>query len=252
MSTLGRKWSRERKDADDSQVGGQKLYISRITEGSIEVDLVALGHQGWLLGSAALASISQDPSAALGKVNDAVDFVRNLKGMVDYFLKRGERPKKLTSRDCDEIHNIVSPISPQSTGGLQILVTGNSTFNLSINTLEANTIQNRAAQEKILIREPTETTFKSVPFYWHQAESGPARTTGSSPDKGVIEASGSVRPLKILFNEDGKGLKERMVGGEENPFSYYWIVDAEAIVVEGRFIACKIIDVVDKIHKNLG
>src|SRR5690606_6906903 len=139
-------------------------YIAEIREGSIIVDLVAMG-------AAATAPMLMQ---GLETANSLWDFGRNVGSLIDYFRGRGPRPEGLTVTDCDDVKAIVGPAAHTEGGGLSI-----SASTIHIGTLiqldrhEALAVENRAANERASLAATDEQTWREVLFVWHQVRDAP-------------------------------------------------------------------------------
>lgn len=72
-----------------------------------------------------------------------------------------------------------------------------------------------------------------VMLFLEQANRGPGKEKGRTGDRGMVpDISESVVP--VYFRKRIQGLKERMLQGEENPFSMVFVVDVHAIKVGGE------------------
>jgi hypothetical protein len=216
LARLGQRYARLARidDADKTQ-----LYIKRITEGSLIVDLSPLV----VLGAAVVAS----PEA----FNTSIEFVKNLKMFVDYFLGKGPRPPEVTTKDCDEIRDIIQPVAVQSDGLFNIQATegGSVAVTINLNPTEANAVQNRATREREIIREPTEERFTNETFYWQTADRDKASSEGQTPDRGIIESLDN-RPRRVFVPDPQ--VKAKLVTGAI--FENIYIVDGEVIVAKDR------------------
>jgi hypothetical protein len=72
-----------------------------------------------------------------------------------------------------------------------------------------------------------------VMLFLEQANRGPGKEKGRTGDRGMVpDISENVVP--VYFRKSIQGLKERMLQGEENPFSMVFVVDVHAIRVGGE------------------
>ncbi|TCM80490.1 hypothetical protein [Rhodovulum steppense] len=66
-----------------------------------------------------------------------------------------------------------------------------------------------------------------VMLFLEQANRGPGKERGRTGDRGIVpDISENVLP--VYFRKSIQGLKERMLQGEENPFSLVFVVDVHA------------------------
>jgi hypothetical protein len=228
LSRLSQRYVRLSKSdkAEEAQ-----LYIKKVVSGSLHVDLtplVAVANSGMLVPDA---------------VNSAVTFVRNMKSLVDYFLGRGQRPDEITTRDCDEIKEIVQPIAVQSKGMFNVQASDSAkvAITINLNQVEANAVQNRAVREREILKEPHSEDFKDALFYWQTADRDKAAAAGQqTPDRGVIEKIDS-RPRRIFVPDPA--VKSKLVAGAI--FETGYLVDGQVIVAKDKVQGYRITAVQD-------
>jgi hypothetical protein len=75
---------------------------------------------------------------------------------------------------------------------------------------------------------------------WARLDRAPAKTEGSSPDKGIIEEI-DPKPKTILFTDELSYLKHQMISDEENPMQKVYFVDVEVSRVGGKVTAYRIV-----------
>lgn len=218
----------------DLEEDSVKLYVRRISEGSIVVDLtnMAIEHGGAIataVGGAAVAT-------AFTQANAIVTFSKNLRDGLNYLVGRGAKPSDMPASELKDLAKIVEPVAKDGKGNMHITASDGATVQVSVsfNSLEANTIQNRAEREMADRREPVQTAYRRVLMYWHQA----SKTPGSRSDKAVIEKI-SDKPLKVIF-EDDTDIKAKMLSGKDNPFNIGFLVDVELITKQGRPVAYEV------------
>jgi hypothetical protein len=212
-----------------------KLYVRRISEGSIVVDLtnVLVAH-GSEIASAAGGGAAT--ATAFAQANAVVTFSKNLRDGLNYLVGRGAKPSDMPASELKDLAKIVEPVAKDGKGNMHITASDGATVQVSVsfNSLEANTIQNRAEREMADRREPVQTAYRRVLMYWHQA----SKTPGSRSDKAVIEKI-SDKPLKVIF-EDDTDIKAKMLSGKDNPFNIGFLVDVELITKQGRPVAYEV------------
>ena len=72
-----------------------------------------------------------------------------------------------------------------------------------------------------------------VMLFLEQANRGPGKEKGRTGDRGAVpDISDAVVP--VYFRQSVQGLKERMLQGEENPFTMVFVVDVHATKVSGE------------------
>ena len=75
---------------------------------------------------------------------------------------------------------------------------------------------------------------------WKRIDRDALKTSGTSPDKGVIEEL-DPKPKPVLFTDDMAALKREMVKEEENPLQMVYFVDVQVSTVEGRRVAYRVL-----------
>lgn len=209
-----------------------KLYISKIESGSIITHLVDLF-------PVAIPFIENS--------NAIVEFTKHLKGTFDYFLGRSDKKPDLDKTGLQEINKIIQPVAKDRSSQYNIStmnVTGDVYLNVSVNTTEANAIQNVIRDEIKLLEAPQPMTpFERVVFYWYQAKKDFDSKTGFS---GVIESI-SQKPLKVFFAEDNLAM-EMLGQDDKNPFVMAYVVDVSVENVKGQPFAYKILKVHEVFH----
>jgi hypothetical protein len=152
-----------------------RLLISNVSPGSIDINFIPNM-------VAAVAPIVSD-------LKVVSDFGSHLKWLLGNFLPEEEKDKSaVTVRDCDDVVNIIKPIAEH--GGSQAFNVYNGTvFQTTINVTapEAREIGEEAYRHKATLLYPQAERRQRVSMVWTRLDRSPAKTEGSSPDKGVIE-----------------------------------------------------------------
>lgn len=215
--------------------GQVKLFIKEIRSGSIEIDLLDM------IPYAAPALV------ALGdNFNTVVDFARNLRACLDWFLrKEGDRPQATQERQrMKNMYSILEPVAKDR--GSQMVVApviNGKVGNLTINvlSLDSNAAQNEITRETELLREPVKGFHEKVLLRWYQTRNDTSTATG---DKAIIEALAE-RPVKTVFL--GESGKARMLNMEENFFRRAFLVDVQVDTICGKPALYKITAVHDTV-----
>lgn len=235
LQAVARRFSRHVAQSDfELDEDSVKLYVRRISEGSIIVDLTnyAIAHSGESLGY--LGAVAGGVTVA--QTNAIVTFGKNIRDGLNYLVGRGAKPADMPASELKDLAKIVEPVAKDGRGSVSISATDGATVQVSVsyNSVEANAIQNRAEREIEARREPIQKTFRRVLMYWHQA----SKKSGSLSDKVVIESI-SDKPLKVIFAEDAE-IKDKMISGKENPFNIGFLVDVDLITKQGRAVAYQV------------
>jgi hypothetical protein len=207
-----------------------RLYVSRIRGGSILTDLMALA-------PLALPFIEN--------TNSIVTFAGHLKTAFDGLLGKAKTPTHLPKRTLENITTFVEPIARDNASQLnvQTVIEGGVHYNITVNSLQANAIQNAVRRELAGSKEIASGRHEKVLMYLHQARNDPKSTVG---DRAIIETLTDV-PVKIVFASEQ--LKAEVIHGSENPFRKAFVVDVEVGTVNGRPALYKIVAVHDTVDR---
>lgn len=235
LQAVARRFSRYVAQNDfDLNEESIKLYVRRISEGSIVVDLTnyAVAHSGEAMGY--LGAIAG--GATIAQTNAIVTFGKNIRDGLNYLVGRGPKPTYMPASELKDLAKIVEPVAKDGRGSINISATDGATVQVSVSfdSVEANAIQNRAEREIEARREPMQKSFRRVLMYWHQA----SKKSASLSDKVVIESI-SDKPLKVIFSEDDE-IKNKMISGKDNPFNIGFLVDVDLITKQGRSVAYQV------------
>lgn len=209
------------------------LYVKEIRTGSIITELVPY--------AAGLLPFLSDTNTVIG-------FVKHLKAAVDK-LRTPKEPGTKTDLSRTTLTNIASIVDPiAKDNGSQINISG-ETINiapvyLTVNSTDANIVQNQAARELALLRAPLVGLHENVVMYWYQARNDPTSKAG---DKAIIESISS-RPVKVVFATEK--IKAEMLRLDENIFRHAFIVDVHVETVENRPMLYKVMQVHEEIERD--
>lgn len=204
------------------------LYLEKVEEGSIICDLVVQ------LGAGVIPMIEG--------VNTLVEFFGHLKGIWEHFLGRGELPSNVSTKSLQRASAVVTPAAEDPRGHFNIYVMEVNNGNIYNNcqfgsdNQESNALQNSVNREVNIRKEQEveERVYEGVLLQLSQLNKD------KSADYGTIEKI-SPKPMKLLFNEDDKGLLTMET--EENPFQWLYWVDVRTRVVGGKVKAYEILKV---------
>jgi len=162
-------------DRNELAINGDdvRLYVKEIRSGSTVVELVAL---------------AKTVPMVIEQARSIIDFARFLSETIRYF--RGEvaaPPAETTTKDAQDLKQLVSPVVADPKASLEILAKDNSTVNVTVNisSNDANAVQNRAANFVAHRAAPVTGVHRQMLFYWYQARDQRAAKAG---DMGIIEA----------------------------------------------------------------
>ena len=206
------------------------LYLEKVEEGSIICDLVV--------------QIGKDVIPMIEGLNTLVEFFQHLKTIWNHFLGRGELPPNVSTKSLQRASAVVTPAAedPKSSLVASVMEVTNGSINvyencnITINNQESNALQNSVNREV--------TTRKEQEVEEHVYERELLQLSQLNKDKsadyGTIEKL-SPKPMKLLFNEDDKGLLTMET--DENPFQWLYWVDVRTLVVGGKVKAYEILRV---------
>lgn len=201
-----------------------KLYIEKITEGSIITELVP-----YAVFALPLAS----------NINTVVEFSKNLKLLLDSLLHNTKTEgyyASVTQGDLTDVQQILAPIAQDGSSQLIIApqIAENATLIINLNSIEAGSIRDSASRKIYELKEPVEGFHSKVLLYFYQARDD---YNSKSGDLGVIESI-SGKPVKTIFDTDE--LKQRFLGTTENIFKQAFIVDIQALTIQGKIKTYKV------------
>lgn len=215
---------------DVADVEDVRLYIKEIRAGSIIADIVAL---------------TQNVLPYVGYATSVINFSIYLTKAYDFLIGRAaSKPTELQKVNYENLSSFVEPVAKDNASQLNCHVTinGNVTQQITINSLEANAVQNRAKREISLMKESIIGIKEKELLYWYQARNDPKSKAG---DKAVIESI-QASPVKVIFNNDE--VKSQMIYGE-NPFTSAYVVDVEVGTIKGKPTIYKILNVHERIER---
>lgn len=216
LTALGHQYSRYLA-AQDYRFTKQesKLYVKQIRSGSIIAEL------------AGYAATHHKEVAEFAKSGaSVVGFAKQLVGAIKSLKDGGKTATQLPQKDLRDLAKIVDVTASDPKGSLHIEAREHGTVNINVtlNSVEANAVQNQATRLIEAQKLPTETTFPRVLLYWHTASLGNSNT-------GVIEKV-TDKPLPVTIDNDE--WKKQMLAGKTNPLLIGFIVDVEVLYVRGE------------------
>lgn len=215
------------------EIANSKLYILKVQEGSIICDLVEYFSAGLL------------PFAE--GANTICDFYTHIKGTFDYLSqKSNKRPDNLSRQTLSNFKKIVQPITADRGAKIEFsVIEGNVTYNncnFLASSHDANAAQNIANAEAEKLKEVSteNSVFERVVLRITQLNSEKKQA-----DRGIIESI-SKQPRKIIFRDNDK---EVFTSSDDNPFRYFYLVDAQKLISQNRVIAYDILKVHDRFEE---
>ena len=225
LSALGNQFRRyvireELKDESEA-----KLYVKEVRRGSTIIELFSY-----------IQNHHDDIKMAIETSKSVIGFGSYLDKTYKE-LKDGKKPSAdLTAKDIKDLSQVLEPLAKDPKGSTLIHADRGATVNLTLtlNSADANSIQNRATKLIETMRETEKLDYQKRAFYWDTASKGEPRRT----DRGIIESIED-RPVPVIFDENSD-IKEQMIAGKAHPFSTTYIVDVELIMLRNKIKAYKI------------
>lgn len=230
MAAIANEYKRFMLDQPVNSPDGEiRLYIKEIRSGSIVTELAAMA-PGLLPFTEHAESI--------------VKYAKHLKTAIEWFSgKSKDKPDKIDKAGLQNLSSIVEPIAKDNASQLNIgVINGPVTYNININSTEANAVQNKVKREQESLKEPISGIHEKVVLYWAQAKNQKDCKTG---DKAKIESiyKGSV---KVIFINDG--LKVKMLYGQPYPFKMAFLVDVAVETVNDKPVLYKVLEIHESIE----
>ena len=168
--------------------GYQELKISKVREGSYEIEFLAVAYAGLF--------------TAIENVNNVFEFIAHIKRIISLILRQGNTDVEIPKETALNVIKMINPIININNSTINFNSPGEST---SITNTEALTIN----AERICKRSQNQTKnlYHKVLFYWHQAcfdEKKP-----NVGNKGIIESISSAA-IGVIFQDDESKTKEEM------------------------------------------
>lgn len=210
------------------------LFVEHVHQKCIEISLVAE------VLPIALA-VAQDAQIISG-------FFREFQYWWEYFKGERDAPRRPTAADCNAMAKIVQPAMQQEGNSLNVAVNenhGTIIQQIFTDSAGAREIFGGAIDAKAKIQTPTNNQADNVVLRWSQASSQPGQAKVRTPDRGIIEQI-DLLPYPIIFRSEDQHLKQKMIFGEENPFSFNFLVDVEVVRIENRIAAYRVTDFHDR------
>jgi len=203
---------------------GTKLFVKEIRAGSIITELVPIA-AGML--------------PLLSEANTVLGFAKHLKLAMDWLRNPDKETKPVISRNTlTNISSIVDPVAKDSASQLNIHteIHNHAPVYVTVNSQEANAVQNNARTELDLLRSPIVGRHNKVVMYWWQTRND----TSQTGDRAIIESI-STRPVKVVF--ESEKAKMDMLTIDDNIFKHAFIVDVDVETVENRAALYKVVRV---------
>jgi hypothetical protein len=210
---------------------GYRLFIKEVRAGSIIAELVSYAVQSSMIMPAAplVAQFGQE-------ISDLFDFFKGLREARDIAKEIG-----LGKKDLQQIYDVIDPVAKDGGSQLNLIAThgGAITVNVSMNSMEANAVQNNLRRRIEAARESVTGLHEDQVLYWYQMRADTAEKPG---DKAVIERF-SRNPVKVRIASDE--VKREMIDNQHNPFKRLFLVDVDVTEIDDKPVLYKILAVKD-------
>ena len=226
-----------RKQNSASVDDDYRLYVKEVRSGSIVAELISIATQGQIL-----APVAPFLMLFAGQLGEWFEFFKGVKDAKD--IK--ELLLGTTKKELKQLSEIIEPVAKDGGSQLNIVVRdqGNVTFNLTLNHLEANAIQNRIQRHISMLPDSISGTHLDQVLYWFQVR---AESTQNAGDRAIVERF-SKRPVKVAFASEA--VKQAMLEQVDNPFLKLYVVDVDVTEVGGKPVLYKILVVKDQFMRD--
>lgn len=208
---------------------GTKLFVKEIRAGSIITELVPIA-AGML--------------PLLSEANTVIGFAKHLKLAIDWLRNPNRETKPVISRNTlTNVSSIVDPVAKDSASQINIHteIENYAPVYITVNSQEANALQNNVRTELDLLRAPIVGRHKKVLMYWWQTRND----TSQAGDRAIIESI-STKPVKVIF--ESEKIKLDILKLDDNLFKHAFIVDVDVETVENRAALYKVVRVHEEIE----
>jgi hypothetical protein len=198
---------------------GTELLIKEVRKGSIIIELVSQ--------AAPIVPLLWN-GGTLSQWSNVVQ------GVCGWLLGKVDKPpRELTKQDLQEWNKFVEPVAKDHGSQMNINVSDGGTVinNFTINSTEANAIQNEISKKIEQLDEPEDHIHRRKVMYWYQAKFDPHSETGN---RAIIDDL-SKKSMKVIF--ENNAVKDEMLHPPEH-FKKQWhelayVVDVEVETVRG-------------------
>jgi len=198
---------------------GTELLIKEVRKGSIVVELVSQ--------TAAVVPL-------LWEGGTLVQWSKVVQDICGWLLGKLEKPpRELSKQDLQEWNKFVEPVAKDHGSQMNINVSDGGTVinNFTINSTEANAIQNEVSRRIEQLDSPEDHVHRRKVMYWYQTKFDPQSETGNRAIIDDLSKSG----LKVIF--ENNAVKDAMLHPSEK-FKKPWhelayVVDVEVETVRG-------------------
>lgn len=212
-----------------------KLYVEKITEGSIMVYLSEL--------------VSANLIPFVENANTIIDFATFLKTVFEYYIHGIGNKPEITIQECRDFGNMLSVVAGDNKGEMEIgaVVKGsnnNILVGCTLNYTDGNAGQNTFKKEEERLRSvaPQSKIYLRQLMVVDQMRRDMTKDSGN---KAMVDGI-SKKKLPVLFQTDE--LKKEILNSDCNPVKKAFFVDVEVQTANGKMVAYKVIalhDIID-------
>lgn len=249
FAALARMYERHHRSKSDD---APRLFVTRLETGSIVAEIVPLG---LLMGGIAV----MDGGLVV------TDFANRVWRGITYFA-RGKTDTKIeapSKEDAADLKEFTKPLLGKTGASLGIKQARYEKTDGSKKTVveykfdEAELNKAAVNMDKALeasdaapkSEDPDSKIHAEVMLFLEQANRGPGKEKGRTGDRGMVpDVSENIVP--VYFRQGIQGLKEKMLQGEENPFSMVFVVDVHATRVAGDVKAYTVTEIHDSFPRE--
>jgi hypothetical protein len=231
-----------------------KLYVTRLETGSVVLEVAPLVV---IMGALTI----MDGSVIVA------DFTNRLWRGIKAFSGRGDEVPRLeipSPEDAADLKAFTAPLLGKAGAALGITHARYEKRDSEKHTIVEYTLDetelNRAAiniDKQLLLPAPDETSVldaagkfhSEVMLFLEQANRGPGKEKGRTGDRGVIPDI-SEKVVPVYFKQSIQGIKERMLRGQENPFSMVFVVTVHAQSIAGEVQGYTVTDIHDSFPRD--
>jgi len=208
------------------------LKIKEIRKGSIVIDLITTATTACLLGG-------------VDNINHAFEFVKNIKGLTEFFLHKSSRlPPNTSTATVGRLIDMVEPIAQNVGSHMNFHASGSGQNNINIylGQQDANAIQRLGKQWISQEKLPKKSIYEEVLFYWYQTRDTYLNKRG---DKGIIESI-SKKPINTYI--PNPSIKEEMIKGDI--FNHSYLVNVQVETIEENPNLYKVVELIEVFDKT--
>lgn len=215
-----------------------KLFVREVRTGSAIFDLCAASYP-------LLPNIIHHGATLAG-------FLSDFKKVIAFLKKENpERPDGLDKAKLERVYKIVQPTAKDSPGAqiniFYVEKGGKIADSLTLNTMDANAVQNSARLEIERLKEPISGYHEHAVIYFFQTRDDTRSDTG---DKAVIERFSKVAVRTKFATEEAKA---KILGIDGNIYHHAFVVDVRVETIDDKpvlYTILRVYDVIQRPHQD--